>query len=1688
MADAYESLSRSRSREDKANAWMEERLADYELTDAQMKWWNASLDEATSDEIDEIVKLYESAAGVKSLNPVMMQYVCKYWTDSYGQQKPDQLLLAAYRASLHLAKSSALELFSNVLTYIGRSSYQEEHPKSNGGLVLVLINEMEKVLSVAGWCLASGVVSKEQYASIVEQIFSDKIADISDLVFCISDVAVTCVVEEDLTEKDELVFLKCQNLYEIIDVRSDSVFECTTTHVDEEEASHGNEDEVIATSRNGQVEDEDKDKEDHNSSCGLWKSDKEWNTKGVEADFDTNLSTHSDVERLNEGVIFSNHQYLGFGQGQGYDGSKSMSIEYCIFLGENDSEVPSCKGRWKWTNIGILIVSIGKCISEFMFARSLLNTKGKRLGMYDRGGAAWALLLMMLLAPPHRAYTLAKRDDHIIRHERVVNGSGLWRESKDGRSVSNASFVERKTAASEASNCAVLSFDWGEDNPYTYQRQTDGEKPFTLTPGCKETQRCLFMPDDKTFNVIAAVSAVFPTFENFLSERSPSIEQVLANAEIVYDDKSIMNVQGIGTYKGPTGIGEYRTVLQFVEEFGSTAVTKYVAAPSRFFTGIEVLAQEKWYHLNHTLTTKWNFESSFYPCSIVRKREDLKIPQETVKAFSDSAKVSGTVDSVCKTVMEHCTGELQQYSTTEECISFLGSLPHHDQTCQDKYGEYSAMGSSFMCKYLHHFMIPFSPEVHCAHVGKGLPDVGGNFKCIATDCQKDAAKQLKRRMEPYSSCSERDMNELVQGIIYTLPFCLPSLEMQVCLSNCTQAINTYLGRFAESGVIDSCDLGEVLGSSRLLSSISVDAHVLFHLCSGDALLAADVASSLLLDGHSIPTCSGLNQYLGSGLRCLGWDWDDISQGMLSEWSAKFKNQRVTQSDDIATAECHVFTHLYTQYLNIQDHQILDHASNLMQSDIQIHPSGHPVILSHEQVSMAFSKTQSRDGMGGLFGHCEIPGKAAAWMQYKPFLAIAHDTDSKAHKLARKFVFSTMQGLSTKPTAPPARDDLFDERGLLDYDELLLSLGEEHFRALLGDISPKSDSFWTDDVIDDIRDITKASVAWFFPESWHRAQGYITGVAYAGLRQTLGRKLRDEFISLREVIEPLLPQFNVSASEYLAYDALIDALSAVPAANVVLTRDIVKFIRQNPCQMLPLWNRSPERFIIEYTRAYPPFGGFATRSSTSPMGLRYQIASANQDLEVFLNPSSFDPDRSDLDQVVTWNFIEGEGPSSHARSCPGRSFAVQFVASHAERYFPNDITCANNMKVHNGVELFEDYIDIADGSKLQVLKTSTGSNTLFLFLHGFPDIPQEFAPIISHLRAKLNADYWILDGWSTNKCAISGYAEQVASFITESKAKFQYEKIFLVGHGYGGLVGWVVAGMLSKDILSGFISFSPSPQIYARSLSLFPLRKVYFYNLMKPLIGSTYLSSQDFQRLDDALTNETFWPEYRDEYHQMWDEVGAHALTCVYRDNYDVVGGALKLIDLDVSEEDIEIDVLLISGEDDRFYPRKLYHASIGAIKPQRGQQLYHKEVYNASHHSILHDHSKEASHHIEMFARSVNRKQISLWSRITIPPQVHNSYYEEVSSDTTTFYVYILTFVIMLTGIIMELTIGPMLVGKLGFSVYLFAQVMAATINFGCFFAADLITLPLYTIGLFKVSLCWTSFCVYMSRNNLTSS
>ncbi len=112
------------------------------------------------------------------------------------------------------------------------------------------------------------------------------------------------------------------------------------------------------------------------------------------------------------------------------------------------------------------------------------------------------------------------------------------------------------------------------------------------------------------------------------------MDEVLGNSRIVYDDKSIMYIDGIGKYKGPAGIGEYRIVPQFIMENGLEELSRYVASPSSFSVDMDIVSQESWPQLDSVQTTKWTQRWRYYPCSVIRKREELQFPTDTAIAFS----------------------------------------------------------------------------------------------------------------------------------------------------------------------------------------------------------------------------------------------------------------------------------------------------------------------------------------------------------------------------------------------------------------------------------------------------------------------------------------------------------------------------------------------------------------------------------------------------------------------------------------------------------------------------------------------------------------------------------------------------------------------------------------------------------------------------------------------------------------------------------------------------------------------------------------------------------------------------------------------------------------------------------------------------------------------------------------------
>lgn len=120
-----------------------------------------------------------------------------------------------------------------------------------------------------------------------------------------------------------------------------------------------------------------------------------------------------------------------------------------------------------------------------------------------------------------------------------------------------------------------------------------------------------------------------------------------------------------------------------------------------------------------------------------------EVPGQTDKVTAVPAKVSsfyqtGTtsatwgVVNICMTHELHCTGKNKQFDNFDECMKFVGAAPPISAACQDA-GKLFA-GNSLLCRMKHHFMIPFEPETHCFHIGKGLKDANDHIKCVDTEC------------------------------------------------------------------------------------------------------------------------------------------------------------------------------------------------------------------------------------------------------------------------------------------------------------------------------------------------------------------------------------------------------------------------------------------------------------------------------------------------------------------------------------------------------------------------------------------------------------------------------------------------------------------------------------------------------------------------------------------------------------------------------------------------------------------------------------------------------------------------------------------------------------------------------------------------------------------------------------------
>eukprot|EP00984_Skeletonema_dohrnii_P016486 scaffold7345_cov137-Skeletonema_dohrnii-CCMP3373.AAC.4 len=108
----------------------------------------------------------------------IQHHIEEYWSKTYGQGKDDTLFMAAYRAGLYTADSTANEIFLHAMRYIGQVGaihFQSEHLNSLQLLADFNQHETEIVVCAADWILAADVITKEQYAQVVRMIFVERL-------------------------------------------------------------------------------------------------------------------------------------------------------------------------------------------------------------------------------------------------------------------------------------------------------------------------------------------------------------------------------------------------------------------------------------------------------------------------------------------------------------------------------------------------------------------------------------------------------------------------------------------------------------------------------------------------------------------------------------------------------------------------------------------------------------------------------------------------------------------------------------------------------------------------------------------------------------------------------------------------------------------------------------------------------------------------------------------------------------------------------------------------------------------------------------------------------------------------------------------------------------------------------------------------------------------------------------------------------------------------------------------------------------------------------------------------------------------------------------------------------------------------------------------------------------------------
>lgn len=224
----------------------------------------------------------------------------------------------------------------------------------------------------------------------------------------------------------------------------------------------------------------------------------------------------------------------------------------------------------------------------------------------------------------------------------------------------------------------------------------------------------------------------------------------------------------------------------------------------------------------------------------------------------------------------------------------------------------------------------------------------------------------------------------------------------------------------------------------------------------------------------------------------------------------------------------------------------------------------------------------------------------------------------------------------------------------------------------------------------------------------------------------------------------------------------------------------------------------------------------------------------------------------------------------------------------------------------------------------------------IFLHGFPEFHKQWKEQVIYFSNDYCCICPDLRGFNQSpkpQCIENYDINLIADDVKNLIEKLCDEKTYLVGHDWGGIVAWILAGKYPSLIKKLIILNAPHPACYEREIQTNSeqQKRAAYAVLFRQKIAHKLLARNNFSGLDqmfvnDLITKGIFDEKDRDNYHKAWSKDSAsdsmlnyyRATKLEFDQNKNPIWQSFKLSDqLDSKSLKINVPTSIIWGEKDK---------------------------------------------------------------------------------------------------------------------------------------------------------------------------